>query len=250
MSFSSKLLNKRNMDYGETMKEPAEEVTALVSLSLANLEFQNKIKELNAYHLSLQDALDQDDTALDDNKMTVLQGKLMSLAQLKQKYEDLVTASIISSGARLDPSINEAFREAVDAYYNLKPNVESLIRRLKRTLAADLDIAREDDYHYQESGTNESKGKIGRTKKDDEVVKESVENKEERNVTGRKDKEEVPLTKSICKGIVIFIGFYACLAVVINLVLKDNQMSAVTGEYELSSLPFGYIIPKDMTYKI
>ena len=216
------------------MEQEQDAEVALIHLNLLKLEFETNTKELKALKLSLDDALDQD-TVVKSSDSKILLAKLQALLTLKKQYGDLVKAFNIQFGLKNKSetaNVNEAFGDVVDAFYILKPGVESLIRRLKQIQATNANDKEEthqnDDGEEQDEETKrkeELSEKLDSDTDGMEGEKKVVPNDKEQKM----EEGETSLKKSVCIGFVIVIVFYFCLGAFINAVLDDREKKSFSG---------------------
>ncbi len=206
-----------------------DEELALSNLRHLNWRFKSKIGELKAQRDSLLDALEHE-VPITEPDCRVLHNQLKELSVLKQKYSDLVEAFDIRFEAPSKAEeVDNQFKDVQLTYYSLKVDVESLLKRLRKKLAtnhvATIQPAPDLIVGQQE------KDKIAETlvvAKADEIPPPRLSVIEVDDGHHQQDKE-TSLMKNICIGLFIFLAFYACLAFIINLVLKDWARSDVTG---------------------
>ncbi len=208
------------MEETKGSREQKSEAAALLSLGILSLEFDTNTKELNAVRRSIQDALDQG--VANNGSDQVLQSKLQGLSALKQKYADAVKAFTVQFGllAKTETvlEVNKTFKEAVDAYYNLKPEIESLIRKLRKVQGT-VDVFIEDDTDDVSDHSHEGEAK----EEEQEPSKESAGGEGE----NRQGKHH--FKKSICIGLIVIFIFYSGLAAVINHVSDKRARDAAAG---------------------
>ncbi len=190
----------------------------LAKLRLLRLQFQNKLKDLKVLKLSLEDALEQE-TSVTKNEVKILSKKLKDLSLLKQNITDLVESFNVDYGLQAPDEteiVNKTSQDVVDAYYNLKLEVERLIRRLGKRSTLTETVTKEDEKECVDIVDDE---KV----KDAKIEKTVEKTEKEADVA---EEEPASLKRFICKGIVISMLFYSCLGLIIKFVLDGRVKSA------------------------
>ncbi len=198
--------------------------TAIVKVGLLELRLQSKIKELGALSKSMEKAVDQNKSRIEDGKLLIV--KLRDLSSLKQKYADLVEAFNISfmlQSPDKTAEINNKYQDVVDAYYCQKVEAERLIQRLKEeNVATSVGIV-EFDLEPDVVSKLDIKAKK-KTKAESMVSNDSISRKSEPEMS----RQKLILVKRCCMGIVIVILFYSFLGLVIQVSLSKE---VVTGKF-------------------
>ncbi len=210
------------------------EAADILDLQFTRSKFCQKINELKALRSSTEDAFAN---GLDkEADLSALQDELDELISLKQKYE----AEVESLRTNVEAAIlaDKSFAESLNAFLNVKVNVEKLIRRMKLNQPSN-EIVQEDD-HFSELLKDATKGSLHQ---DYEVTESESELKPE-----EEEKKEVKGKGHYCKIISLYvwiaIGFYFILGLVISQVLKNEQKSLAGKFYVVKA----QCNPKTVTY--
>ena len=120
------------------MEQDDKKEHALANLQRLKSEFRRKINELKALRYSALDALTVSQVTEEDCE--VLKTELQNLASLRQEFEASGKEFNVKFGwkhAQEVAEVNKSLEASLNAFFDIKVNVEILIRKVSRQLAKD-----------------------------------------------------------------------------------------------------------------
>ncbi len=199
------MANKIEMDNVDSKMLSKDQVKkSLGNIRQIKLRFWSQIQELKEVSQSTNDILAEDKITEDDFK--TLETKLRGLWDLRHEFEANVNSFSSRFESRFPQEVHDAdksFEDALDAYLDIKPNVDNQLLKLRKLL--DLNVRKET---VQDQGED----------KPDDIGVDFVSER------SNQSSQTVSYIEKIAKGIALTVVFYIFLGSVISHSLKSTDI--------------------------